>query len=89
MSINKNPKCTDVNCEGGVITTDGQVGIICKFCNPPVEIPTPLQLLVAKKEALMTEPLTADTKQRNRIKKAVPAYNDAISLLNHGQPKIV
>ena len=53
------------------------------------EIPTPLQLLVEKKEALMTELLTADTKQRNRIKKAVPGYNDAISKLNNGQPKIV
>ncbi len=53
------------------------------------EIPTPLQLLVEKKEALMTELLTADTKQRNRIKKAIPDYNTAISLLNNGQPKIV
>jgi len=32
--INHDPKCTNKNCEGGVITTDGQTGRLCMKCNP-------------------------------------------------------
>lgn len=38
MTHNCNPKCPNKNCEGGIITFDGQTGRVCKFCNPTPKI---------------------------------------------------
>ncbi len=38
MIINVKDNCPNVNCVLGVITTDGQIGKICKFCNPQSKI---------------------------------------------------
>ena len=32
--IKSNPNCPNVRCDGGVITTDGVHGTVCKKCNP-------------------------------------------------------
>lgn len=34
MTILSNPNCPNKRCEGGVITTDGLHGRLCKKCNP-------------------------------------------------------
>ncbi len=31
---NCNPSCTNIHCEGGIITFDGATGRLCRKCNP-------------------------------------------------------
>ncbi len=37
MNYNYNPKCTNIYCNGGIITRDGQTGRICRKCNPTIK----------------------------------------------------
>ena len=43
--INVNENCDNKNCVGGVITTDGQSGKLCKKCNPGKPKRAPEQIL--------------------------------------------
>lgn len=36
MSYNYNPRCSNVYCNGGIITRDGQSGRVCRKCNPSI-----------------------------------------------------